>query len=368
MSGDRRPGAGPDPAEGGEVVPHPFGTGSLGERSEGEATEVQDSPGPDAGTDVPATTAAEPVADVDAPVAPADESMREDEPTAEEGPTAEDEPATGPAPATGEEATGEEATGEEATGEEATGEEATGEQQEDTAAGKSSGRRTRDPLAAALIGVLTLLLGFAFAVQVRAVGDDQKYVGAREEDLVRILDELNAREARLRDQIADQRTALQQLNSSDSQSATALEEARARAEAIGILNGTIAAQGPGLEMIIRDAGDEVRVSDIVDAIQELRGAGAETMQIDGVRVGVSTAVTGTPGDLMIDGRPITSPYEFVVIGSPQNMETALNIPGGVVQDLTRHGASVTITQSEEVTVDALRPLDTPQYASPDTGG
>jgi uncharacterized protein YlxW (UPF0749 family) len=353
MSGDRRPGAGPDPAEGGEVVPHPFGTGSLGERSEGEATEVQDSPGPDAGTDGPATTAAEPVADVDAPVAPADESMREDEPTAEEGPTADDEPATGPAPATGEEATGEEATG---------------EQQEDTAAGKSSGRRTRDPLAAALIGVLTLLLGFAFAVQVRAVGDDQKYVGAREEDLVRILDELNAREARLRDQIADQRTALQQLNSSDSQSATALEEARARAEAIGILNGTIAAQGPGLEMIIRDAGDEVRVSDIVDAIQELRGAGAETMQIDGVRVGVSTAVTGTPGDLMIDGRPITSPYEFVVIGSPQNMETALNIPGGVVQDLTRHGASVTITQSEEVTVDALRPLDTPQYASPDTGG
>jgi uncharacterized protein YlxW (UPF0749 family) len=348
MSGDRRPGAGPDPAEGGEVVPHPFGTGSLGERSEGEATEVQDSPGPDAGTDVPATTAAEPVADVDAPVAPADESMREDETTAEEGPTAEDEPATGPAPATGEEATGGE--------------------QEDTAAGKSSGRRTRDPLAAALIGVLTLLLGFAFAVQVRAVGDDQKYVGAREEDLVRILDELNAREARLRDQIADQRTALQQLNSSDSQSATALEEARARAEAIGILNGTIAAQGPGLEMIIRDAGDEVRVSDIVDAIQELRGAGAETMQIDGVRVGVSTAVTGTPGDLMIDGRPITSPYEFVVIGSPQNMETALNIPGGVVQDLTRHGASVTITQSEEVTVDALRPLDTPQYASPDTGG
>jgi uncharacterized protein YlxW (UPF0749 family) len=338
MSGDPRPGAGPDPAEDGEVVPHPFGTGSLGARSEGEATEVQDSPDPDAGTDVPATTAAEPVADVDAPVAPADE------------PTAEDEPATGQAPATAED------------------EPATGEQQEVTAAGKSSGRRTRDPLAAALIGVLTLLLGFAFAVQVRAVGDDQKYVGAREEDLVRILDELNAREARLRDQIADQRTALQQLNSSDSQSATALEEARARAEAIGILNGTIAAQGAGLEMIIRDAGDEVRVSDIVDAIQELRGAGAETMQIDGVRVGVSTAVTGTPGDLMIDGRPITSPYEFVVIGSPQNMETALNIPGGVVQDLTRHGASVTITQSDQVTVDALRPLDTPQYASPDTGG
>jgi uncharacterized protein YlxW (UPF0749 family) len=228
-------------------------------------------------------------------------------------------------------------------------------------------RRRRDPLAAALIGVLTLLLGFAFAVQVRSVGDDELLAGAREEDLVRILDEVNAREERLREQIADQRSALQQLSSSDSQSATALEEARRRAEAIGILNGTVPARGPGLTMTIRDPEESVRVADVLDAIQELRGAGAETMQIDGVRVGVSTAVTGDPGGLMIDGRPITAPYEFVVIGHPQNMETALNIPGGVVQRITGRGGSATIVQSEEVVVDALRPLDTPQYAAPDTG-
>jgi len=231
---------------------------------------------------------------------------------------------------------------------------------------KPARRRSRDPLAAALIGVLTLLLGFAFAVQVRAVGEDQEYAGAREEDLVRILDDLDAREERLRDQIADQRSALQDLTSSDSQSATALEEARARAEAIGILNGTIAAQGPGLVITIRDPDEAVRVSDVLDAIQELRGAGAETMQIDGVRVGVSTAITGTPGELLVDGRPITAPYEFVVIGEPESMQTALNIPGGVVQDLTRQGATVDIAPAEQVVVDALRPLDTPQYASPDS--
>jgi uncharacterized protein YlxW (UPF0749 family) len=228
-------------------------------------------------------------------------------------------------------------------------------------------RRRRDPLAAALIGVLTLLLGFAFAVQVRNANDVELLAGAREEDLVRILDELNAREERLREQIADQRSALQQLSNSDSQSSTALEEARRRAEAIGILNGTVAARGPGLSMTIRDPEEDVRVADVLDAIQELRGAGAETMQIDDVRIGVSSAVTGQPGNLMVDGRPITAPYEFLVIGSPQNMETAMNIPGGVVMRITGRGGSVTITQSEDVVVDALRPLDTPQYASPDTG-
>ncbi|MDP9392285.1 MAG: DUF881 domain-containing protein [Actinomycetota bacterium] len=212
-----------------------------------------------------------------------------------------------------------------------------------------------------------MLLGFAFAVQVRTVGDDPQLAGAREEDLVRILDELDAQEERLRRQLAEQRNALDQLTNTDSRAATALEEARQRAEAIGILNGTIAARGPGLEMTIRDPEEEVRVADLLDAIQELRGAGAETMQIDGVRVGVSTAVTGDPGSLLVDGRPITAPYEILVIGSPQNMETAMNIPGGVVQHINNRGGSVTIRQSEDVVVDALRPLDTPQYASPHTG-
>jgi uncharacterized protein YlxW (UPF0749 family) len=351
MSGDQRTGPGPDPAEDDVVVRHPFGSDLEERPTAGGTADVEASPeshGADVGEDVDTVPeqvgavpeqreAGEPERELPEAQLPAAETAGA--PDAGAPVAADPEPQPEPE-----------------------------EQPETPVPAKPSRRRTRDPLAAALIGVLTLLLGFAFAVQVRSVGDDQEYAGAREEDLVRILDELNAREERLREQISDQRIALQQLTSSDSQSATALEEARARAEAIGILNGTIAAEGPGLVMIIRDAGDDVRVSDILDAIQELRGAGAETMQIDGVRVGVSTAVTGTPGDLMVDGRPITSPYEFVVIGSPQNMETALNIPGGVVQDLTRHGASVTITQSEQVVVDALRPLDTPQYASPDTGG
>jgi uncharacterized protein YlxW (UPF0749 family) len=227
-------------------------------------------------------------------------------------------------------------------------------------------RRRRDPLAAALIGVLTLLLGFAFAVQVRTTGTGEDYSTLREEDLVRILDDLDAREDRLREQITDQRAALRELTNDDSQSAAALQEAQERAEALGILNGTVAAQGPGLVMTIRDPEGRVRVADLLDAVQELRGAGAETMQIDGVRVGVSTAVTGEPGQLRVDGAEVDNPFEIRVIGSPQDLETAMNIPGGVVDRVGRQGGTVDIEQSETVVVDALRQLDRPQYAQPDT--
>ncbi len=323
MTEDQRSGT-PDPAQNrdDDVVPHPFGTGTP---AAGPAPEEPSAVGEDAAV----AGHGEPSAAPEADSAPAEEAPEE---AAEPGREAMAETPGEPPPS----------------------------------APAAAVRRRHDPMAAVLIGLLTMLLGFAFAVQVRTVGDDTQLAGAREEDLVRILDELDAQEERLRGQLAEQRTALEQLTNSDSQAATALDAARERAEAIGILNGTIAARGPGLRMVIRDPEDDVRVADVLDAIQELRGAGAETMQIDDVRVGVSTAVTGAPGDLMIDGRPITAPYEILVIGSPQDMQTAMSIPGGVVQRVNNRGGSVDIQQSDEVVVDALRPLDTPQYASPQT--
>ena len=335
MTGGERPGV-PGPGERDrqedEVVPHPFGTGGPAEPAPQPSRPAPARAGDEPAEDEPAGPPDAPGATPSSEVSPEPSAHAAETAAAEAGPAAAGQAA----------------------------------RESDTTPAAGAGRRRRDPMAAVLIGLLTMLLGFAFAVQVRTVGDDTQLAGAREEDLVRILDELDAQEERLRDQLAEQRSALEQLTNSDSQAATALEAARQRAEAIGILNGTIAARGPGLRMVIRDPEDEVRVADLLDAIQELRGAGAETMQIDDVRVGVSTAVTGTPGNLMVDGRPITAPYEILVIGSPQNMQTAMNIPGGVVQRINNRGGSVEIEQSDEVVVDALRPLDTPQYASPQT--
>jgi uncharacterized protein YlxW (UPF0749 family) len=208
----------------------------------------------------------------------------------------------------------------------------------------------RDRLAAALIGVLTLLLGFAFAVQVRSNDTDTTYSGAREEGL--------------RQQISEQRAALEQLTDTDSQAAAALAEAQQRATELGILNGSLAAQGPGLRMTISDPAGQVTPAILLNAVQELRGAGAETMQVDGVRIGVSSAVTGSAGALQIDGQDVDAPYVVVVIGDPQVLATAMDIPGGVSATVRQKGGDVTIVQADQVVVDALRPLDQPQYAQP----
>ena len=126
-----------------------------------------------------------------------------------------------------------------------------------------------------------------------------------------------------------------------------------RAEAIGILNGTLPATGPGLRVVVDDPDGAVTPAILLDAIQELRGAGAEAIEIDGVRVVVASHVGGTPGELTVDGRPLEAPYEILAVGPPTELEVALNVSGGVVADVARTGGSASVTRSDELTVDSL---------------
>jgi uncharacterized protein YlxW (UPF0749 family) len=201
-------------------------------------------------------------------------------------------------------------------------------------------------------GALALALGFGLVVQIRSTGEEEM-TGATEDDLVRILDELDTREQQLRQQLAEREQAVEELSGTRTQSGSALAEAQRRAEVIGIMNGTLPARGPGLRLMIEDPEGAVTTAVLLDAIQELRGAGAEAIEVDGVRVVVSSYVGGTPGELSVDGQELAAPYEVLAIGPPTDLEVALNVSGGVVADVARTGGSATVTQSDQLTVDSL---------------
>ncbi|CAN5147552.1 DUF881 domain-containing protein [soil metagenome] len=224
--------------------------------------------------------------------------------------------------------------------------------------------RKRDLRASVLIGVLCAALGFGLAVQVQTTSSPSGLDTARADDLVRILDDLSAREDRLRAEIAAQEEIRDNLATGGDQAATALEEALAREQQLAILAGTVAAQGPGIELTITDPDAEVGPEVLLDAIQELRAAGAEAIQIGPVRIGVSSAFTGGPGELVIDGWSVSAPYDVLAIGDPPTLETALNIPGGVVNTVGRAGGEAGIKQRLNVVIDALRVIDDPDYARP----
>ncbi|AVH61582.1 DUF881 domain-containing protein [Streptomyces dengpaensis] len=214
-----------------------------------------------------------------------------------------------------------------------------------------------------IVAVLLFGLGFGLAVQVASNSDsDSALRGARQEDLVRILDELDNRTQRLEDEkqgLEDQRT---ELESSSDQAEEARKQTVEKERQLGILAGTVAAQGPGITVTVNDTKGTVEADMLLDAIQELRAAGAEAIQVNGVRVVASTYLTDSGSGVKVDGNKIAQPYRFKVIGKPQDLEPALNIPGGVVQTLEKEQATVTVDRSTKIVVDALRQAKRPDYA------
>ncbi|MEU1851088.1 DUF881 domain-containing protein [Streptomyces sp. NPDC019990] len=214
-----------------------------------------------------------------------------------------------------------------------------------------------------IVAVLLFWLGFGLAVQVASNSEsDSALRGARQEDLVRILDELDDRTQRLEDEKQGLERQRDELENSSDQAEEARKQTIERERQLGILAGTVAAQGPGIAVTIEDAKGTVEADMLLDAIQELRAAGAEAIQVNGVRVVAGTYLTDSGRGVAVDGNKINAPFRFKVIGKPQDLEPALNIPGGVVQTLEKEQATVTIERSSKIVVDALRAVKRPDYA------
>ncbi|MFD8306040.1 DUF881 domain-containing protein [Streptomyces sp. NPDC059690] len=214
-----------------------------------------------------------------------------------------------------------------------------------------------------IVAVLLFGLGFGLAVQVASNSDsDSALRGARQEDLVRILDELDGRTQRLEDEKQGLQKQRDELENSSDQAEEARKQTVEKEKQLGILAGTVAAQGPGITMTIDDTKGMVRADMLLDAVQELRAAGAEAIQVNGVRVVANTYLSDSGKSVSVDGNKINAPYRFKVIGKPEDLEPALNIPGGVVQTLEKEQATVTVDRSNKIVVDALRAAKRPDYA------
>jgi uncharacterized protein YlxW (UPF0749 family) len=236
-----------------------------------------------------------------------------------------------------------------------------------------SALRPRATRAQALVALLCALLGFALVAQVRTHAGDG-LATARQTDLVGILDSLSQRSDRMRLEIAQQQATLDKLTSGADRTKAALDEARERAKTLGILAGTAPAVGSGIVLHI-ESGGGLTADMLLDAVQELRDAGGEAMQIEGapahgvdvgpaVRLVAASYFVDSDGAVVVDGVKLAPPYNLRVIGDPHTLAAAMRIPGGVLDSLRSKDASGSVVQLDRVEITALRSITAPQHARP----
>lgn len=218
-----------------------------------------------------------------------------------------------------------------------------------------------------LAAVMLFVVGLGGVMQVRANTADDAYTNARREDLVQLLDGLGSESRRLEGEIADLEKTKTNLQSGADTQRVAREEATKRIEVLSILAGTVPAQGPGIRMRIADPDGKVDADVILDAVEEMRDAGAEVIEVNNtIRVVASTWFANGTGGLVIDGKPVSTPITIEVIGDPHSLEEAARFRGGIVSEITgpNIGGQVQIEQLDKVLVESLHSSTPNQYAQP----
>jgi len=194
----------------------------------------------------------------------------------------------------------------------------------------------------------------------------------------RITDRQWSKEYQIRNELIEQeeRNRILQKELSDQQAkvqATEVELANKEAEKIyfnlvedvekfRMYNGEIKIQGPGVNVTLEDAsysptGEDVNnyivhENHIFKVINELYISGAQAVSVNGKRLNKNSFIYCNGPVVTIDGEPYPAPFTISAIGDPEVLIPALNINGGINDQLVQDNIVVTIAKSD-ITMEPL---------------
>lgn len=142
--------------------------------------------------------------------------------------------------------------------------------------------------------------------------------------------------------------------------------------------GLTEVEGPGLLMTLRDSPRAsfsssgewhpglVHDTDLRGIVNELWIAGAEAISIGGQRCVGWTGIRCVGNVIQVNGQSVEAPYEIKAIGDPDVLDSALNMPGGILDgpDGLRELQMVEMQKMQELRVEAYSGPTRAQHMRP----
>jgi len=204
-----------------------------------------------------------------------------------------------------------------------------------------------------------LVLGVMLSVQFRITRDVQHNKAIqRAQELADQVEQMKKEHEVLQAQLLRMRGQLEGL-SNESLSPQIKEEM----ELATIFAGLTKLTGSGVEVTLRDSNASqkfidnpnaylVHDEDILKVVNELKAAGAEAVAINGQRVIAATEISCNGPAIRINKKALVPPFVITAIGSPETMESALKMRGGVIDYLQFFGIQVSVKKLEQLTIPA----------------
>jgi uncharacterized protein YlxW (UPF0749 family) len=198
-------------------------------------------------------------------------------------------------------------------------------------------RRNRNQLTLAAVA---FVLGLLVVVQLRAQASGSGLAALSSQELTVLVGNLNAHNESLRGEVASLERDLTTLSGNRDRGASSVDQALAELARIRAYAGLEPVGGPGVTVTVDGPIDGPGVEDLIN---ELRNAGAEAIGVDGIRLAAGSVVTGTSGDLSVDGVELADSFEVGAIGPPETLTGSLTRSGGLVAQLAATYPDVVLT-------------------------
>ncbi len=204
------------------------------------------------------------------------------------------------------------------------------------------------------IGFVCVILIAIMFTQFKTI-DEADIVGittAREDELTTMLATWKQKQAELQEQLDSTRQRIDEYNEKISSNQAAEELLQDELEQTNMLTGQTDVEGEGIVLTLSDAERSVTYEDLLELINELRGAGAEAISINDQRIINMTEIVDANA-ILVNQERVVSPYIVKAIGGITYLTSAINQKNIGFVDVRRgSGINVQLEESKNVKISA----------------
>ncbi len=179
--------------------------------------------------------------------------------------------------------------------------------------------------------VALALAGLLIAVLVVSGRERAASVSSERSSLVALAQQAREEASALEERVVELDAEVTRLRDAALGAETVGSELATQIGTLGVTAGTEPVQGPGAKVVVSDGETEVsgaeeslsRVLDIdlQQVVNGLWASGAESVAINGQRIGALTAIRSVQEVILVNYTPVVSPYEVLAIGDPRTLPT-----------------------------------------------
>jgi uncharacterized protein YlxW (UPF0749 family) len=213
------------------------------------------------------------------------------------------------------------------------------------------------------IMLVTAIMGLMMALQFRVVNQMPAGIPTdRAKEIIAELKQVNREKENLTREIGDLEYKLEQLNRGKSEAMLALES---ELKKVRMIAGLVTVNGPGVEVVLDNPELQesqvppelsvIQDQDLLSLVNELWGAGAEAISINGQRIVATSEIRLAAPFININTTRVVPPYQVLAIGNPETLAENLELPGGLLEYFRDMGFQVTVEKHDELTIPAYSP-------------